>query len=103
MCTFSAAGTGRPSSPRQISRALRAQVFAALKRRVDALQGVYPGVALAESAGEAHVVIPKHLRSDREHFADVANKFFEYLNSPQTVPAWEKTNMLVKYYLTTKG
>lgn len=61
------------------------------------------GVALAESAGEAHVVIPKHLRSDREHFADVANKFFEYLNSPQTVPEWEKTNMLVKYYVTTKG
>ena len=85
------------------SAALRAQVFAALKRRVDALQGVYAGVALAESAREAHVVIPKHLRSDREHFADVANRFFEYLNSPQTVPGWEKTNMLVKYYVTTKG
>ena len=85
------------------SRALRTQVFTALKRNVDALQGLYPGVGLAESAGEAHVVIPKHLRSDREHFADVTNKFFEYLNSPQTVPDWEKTNMLVKYYVTTKG
>ena len=85
------------------SAALRVQVFAALKRNVDALQGLYPGIGLAESAGEAHVVIPKHLRSDREHFADVANKFFEYLNSPQTVPDWEKPNMLVKYYVTTKG
>jgi predicted dehydrogenase len=85
------------------SAALRAPVFAAVKRKVDALQAAYPGVALAESAGEAHVVIPKHLRSDREHFADVANRFFEYLSSPQTVPAWEKTNMLVKYYVTTKG
>ncbi len=85
------------------SAALRAQVFEAVKRKVNALQGVYPGVSLAESAGEAHVVIPKHLRSDREHFADVTNKFFEYLNSPQTVPQWEKTNMLVKYYVTTKG
>jgi predicted dehydrogenase len=85
------------------SAALRVQVFAAVKRKVDALQGVYPGVALAESAGEARVVIPKHLRSDREHFADVTNKFFEYLKSPQTVPEWEKTNMLVKYYVTTKG
>jgi len=85
------------------SAALRAPVFAALKRKVDALQGVYPGLALAQSAGEAHVVIPKHLRSDREHFADVTNKFFDYLNSPRTVPEWEKTNMLVKYYVTTKG
>jgi predicted dehydrogenase len=85
------------------SAAWRDQVFAAVKRKVDALQGVYPGVALAESAGEARLVIPKHLRSDREHFADVTNKFFEYLKSPQTVPQWEKTNMLVKYYVTTKG
>jgi predicted dehydrogenase len=85
------------------SSLMRGQVFAAVKRKVEALQGVYPGVELAESAGEAHVVIPKHLRSDREHFADVTNKFFEYLNAPQTVPEWEKTNMLVKYYVTTKG
>jgi predicted dehydrogenase len=85
------------------SAALRAQVFTAVRRRVDALQGACPGVALSESDGEAHVVIPKHLRSDREHFADVATKFFEYLNAPQTVPEWEKTNMLVKYYVTTKG
>ncbi len=85
------------------SAALRDQVFAAIKRKVDALQPAYPGVALAVSAGQAHVVIPKHLRSDREHFADVTNKFFEYLNAPQTVPEWEKTNMLVKYYVTTKG
>ncbi|MBZ5593718.1 MAG: oxidoreductase [Acidobacteriia bacterium] len=85
------------------SAQLQAEVFAALKRKVDALKGVYPGVAMAESGGEARVVIPKHLRSDREHFADVTNKFFEYLNSPQTVPEWEKTNMLVKYYVTTRG
>ena len=85
------------------SAALRTPVFAAVRRKVDALQGAYPGVALAESAEEVHVTIPKHLRSDREHFADVTNRFFEYLNSPQTVPEWEKTNMLVKYYVTTKG
>jgi predicted dehydrogenase len=85
------------------SAALRVPVFAAVRRKVDALQGAYPGIALAESAGEAHVLILKHLRSDREHFADVTNKFFDYLNSPQTVPEWEKTNMLVKYYVTTKG
>jgi predicted dehydrogenase len=85
------------------STALRTSVFTAVRRRVDALQGAYPGVALTESAGEAHVVVPKHLRSDREHFADVTNRFFEYLNVPKTVPKWEKKNMLVKYWVTTKG
>lgn len=85
------------------SAALRVPVFTAVRRKVDALQRLYPHVAFAESAGEAHVVIPQHLRSDREHFADVTNRFFEYLNSPQNVPEWERTNMLVKYYVTTKG
>ena len=85
------------------SATVRAEVFAALKRKVDALQGAHPGVELDTSDGEAHIVIPKRLRSDREHFADVANQFFAYLRSPQTVPEWEKTNMLVKYFVTTKG
>jgi len=85
------------------SAALRAEVFGALKRKVAVLQEAYPGVALTESAKEARVVIPKNLRSDREHFADVANQFFAYLNAPQNVPQWEKANMLVKYYVTTKG
>ena len=85
------------------SAAVRAEVFAALKRKVGALQGTHPGVALDASGGEAHIVIPKRLRSDREHFADVANQFFAYLHSPQAVPEWEKTNMLVKYYVTTTG
>ena len=81
----------------------RAEVFAALKRKMKSLEAAHPGVELAESAGEAHIVIPKRLRSDREHFADVANQFFAYLQSPEAVPAWEKANMLVKYYVTTKG
>lgn len=83
--------------------AVRDEVFAALKRKVESMQGAHPGVELAVSGGEAHIVIPKRLRSDREHFADVTNQFFAYLPSPQTVPAWEKANMLVKYYVTTKG
>jgi len=85
------------------SAATRTAVFAAVKRKVASLQGAHPGLEVAASAGEAHIVIPKRLRSDREHFADVANQFFTYLQSSRAVPEWEKTNMLVKYYVTTKG
>ena len=37
------------------------------------------------------------------HFAQVTNKFSGYLKAPQTLPAWEQSNMLVKYFISTKG
>jgi hypothetical protein len=33
----------------------------------------------------------------------VAARFFEYLRNSKSMPAWEKQNMLAKYYTTTKG
>jgi hypothetical protein len=29
------------------------------------------------------------------------NRFLEYVREPQSVPEWEKANMLAKYYITT--
>ena len=82
----------------------RAQVLAAVKRKIAALHASYPGVAIAESAGETHVAIPERFRVGHEaHFAQVTNQFFDYLKSPGAMPAWEKSNMLVKYFVTTKG
>jgi len=82
----------------------KAEVFSALRRKVDLLQKLYPGVALKEDAGEAHLAIPDRYRVGHEaHFAQVTNRFFDYLKAPQTMPAWEKLNMLVKYFITTKG
>jgi len=50
------------------------------------------------------VTIPDRLRVGHEaHFAQVAAKFFEYLKNPASMPAWEKANMLAKYYVTTAG
>jgi hypothetical protein len=37
------------------------------------------------------------------HFAEVTRQFFAYLKDPKTLPAWEKPNMLAKYYVSTKG
>ena len=36
-------------------------------------------------------------------FAEVAKKFFEYLKDPASMPAWEKANMMAKYYVSTAG
>ena len=81
-----------------------AAVLAALKKRIEALQASYPGVAMQESPTEMHIVIPDRFRVGHEaHFAQVTNQFSNYLKAPKTMPEWEKANMLVKYFVTTKG
>lgn len=80
------------------------EVFAALKRKVEDLQKAYPGVTFQLDGSEARVVIPDRYRVGHEaHFGQVTNRFFDYLKAPRTMPAWEKPNMLVKYFITTKG
>jgi predicted dehydrogenase len=82
----------------------RSAVRDALRRRIEALQKTYPGVALEEQAGGFHIVIPDVLRVSHEvHFALVCRRFLDYVRDPKSLPAWEKPNMLAKYYVTTKG
>jgi predicted dehydrogenase len=84
--------------------ALKAEVLTALKKRVEALQKDYPGVTLEEQGKEFHVAVPDKYRVGHEaHFAQVTNQFFKYLKNPKLLPAWEKPNMLAKYYVCTKG
>ena len=80
------------------------EVLAALKEKVAALQGKYPGIAVEDRGNEMQVTIPDRYRTGHEsHFAQVTNRFLEYLKDPKSMPAWETTNMLAKYYVTTKG
>ena len=82
----------------------QAEVFAALRKKIGDLQKTYPAIALHQDANEARIVIPEHYRVGHEaHFAQVTNRFFDYLKAPRTVPSWERPNMLVKYFITTKG
>ncbi len=37
------------------------------------------------------------------HFGQVTNRFFEYVTSPKSLPAWETPYMLAKYAVSTKG
>jgi predicted dehydrogenase len=79
-------------------------VSEALKKKIDGLQSRWPGVAIQEKNGEAHIVIPEKYRVGHEsHFAQVANHFFEYMRSPESLPAWERAYMLAKYYVSTRG
>lgn len=74
--------------------ALRGEVLAALREKLE----------VEERGEELLVKIPERLRvSHEEHFAQVTRQFFEYLKNPKTLPAWEKPNMLAKYYVSTKG
>jgi len=79
-------------------------VDAALDKWAQVMQAQYPGLALERHRGETRIVIPAAARVGHEsHFAQVTRTFFEYLKSPASLPAWEKSNMLVKYYITTSG
>lgn len=76
----------------------------ALRKRIERLQSAYPGVGVAISGDELQVTIPDRLRVGHEaHFAQVLERFLEYLKSPKSVPVWERSNMIAKYYVTTAG
>src|SRR5215813_10378252 len=83
---------------------LKAETLAALQKKVASLQAKYPGVAIVDEGDKLRVTFPDKYRDGHEaHFGQVATRFFEYLRDPKRLPAWEKANMLAKYYTTTKG
>ncbi|PYQ96667.1 MAG: oxidoreductase [Acidobacteria bacterium] len=84
--------------------AMKAQVLAAVRARLEALKPGYPGIGHEDRGAEIHITIPDSLRLGHEaHFAQVTGSFLTYLRDRRTLPAWERPNMLAKYYVTTKG
>ncbi len=82
----------------------KAQVLDAVQARIGALQREYPGVGVTERDAEIHVTIPETFRTGHEaHFGEVATAFLQYLKDRRTLPAWERPNMMAKYYVTTMG
>jgi predicted dehydrogenase len=81
-----------------------ASVAAAAKARIAALQTAFRGVAIEDSGRELHVTVPDEFRTGHEaHFAEVTRQFLEYVRNPKSMPAWEQSAMLAKYYVTTGG
>lgn len=83
---------------------LKAAVQLALARRLEALQKSIPGLVIQEQGERFRIVIPDRLRVGHEaHFALLTQKFLDFVRNPKGVPAWEKPNMLAKYFVTTEG
>jgi hypothetical protein len=86
------------------SRAQRNEVLAGLSKKVSSLQTKFPDIAYEERGEEFRLTIPDKYRvGHEEHFAQVTERFLGYFKNPKSLPAWERPNMLAKYYVTTKG
>lgn len=74
----------------------------ALDARLKELSESFPNLTSKTNGREIRVIIPT---ADRElggaPFEQFVQRFFGYVNHPETVPNWEKPNMLAKYYVTT--
>lgn len=82
----------------------RPAVLAAAQKRVAALASRYPGLAVESVGEELHLVVPDAYRTGHEaHFAQVTQRFLDYLKDPAAMPRIEKANMLAKYFVTTSG
>lgn len=80
----------------------RTAVFSAVRKKVSDLQTQFPGLSFDERQGR--VLIPEKFHVGHEaHFAQVARLFLKYIADRKSMPAWERPNMLVKYYISTKG
>jgi predicted dehydrogenase len=79
-------------------------VRSALEKHISGLQKRFPGIGCAEQEGRIHVSIPDKYRTGHEaHFAEVARQFLRYLEKKDSLPSWEKSNMLAKYFVATEG
>lgn len=82
----------------------RLDLEAAVRACLDRLQGTYPGIGCETFKDGLHITIPDRYRVGHEaHFAEVVAQFLKYLKSPQSMPKWERPNMLAKYFVTTAG
>jgi len=87
-----------------VGEASRAEVLAAAQKKIGEMQERWPGLSLAESDHDLRVVIPPRFRVGHEaHFAQVTSRFFDFVRSPDSMPAWEADGMLAKYYVSTAG
>jgi predicted dehydrogenase len=82
----------------------REAVRAALEAKLANVAGRYPGLSIADHGAGLRVVIPKSLRTPGGgYFPMLAERFLGYVRDPAKLPAWEKPNMITKYYITTRA
>ena len=76
----------------------------ALQGLIHELQVDFPGISATDLGTKFRLTIPKAYRVGHEaHFAQVTKQFLRYLRGLDPMPAWEKPNMMAKYFVTTRG
>ncbi len=79
------------------------KIYDALYAKLHLLQNTYPGLHFNLNDKGWEVVIPDKYRiGHEEHFAQVMERFLEYLKQGN-IPEWEIPNMKAKYYTTTRA
>ncbi|HIY76671.1 MAG TPA: Gfo/Idh/MocA family oxidoreductase [Candidatus Sphingobacterium stercorigallinarum] len=74
-----------------------------IQKGVLRLESKYKGITLEKSGNGFKLGVPEALIQDHEaHFSQVANRFLEYLDAGE-MPAWEKSYMLTKYFITSEA
>ena len=74
----------------------------ALKNRLKKLSGVYPNLSFRNNGRSMRVIIPDDLRiRGGSTFGQLVEQFLKYVRNPQSLPSWEQSNLLAKYYITT--
>ena len=74
-----------------------------LRRFIEEISDRYPGLALEPSESGWQVSIPDRYRVGHEaHFGQVTSRYLGFLESG-SMPQWEITNMISKYYVTTRA
>jgi hypothetical protein len=82
----------------------KAAVMAAVQKKIAALQPRFPGTEVVDLGRELRLAIPAALRIGHEdHFAQVTRNFLRYVRDRSALPAWERPNMMAKYFVTTEG
>ncbi len=80
-----------------------AQLSSRLEKAIPALQARYPGIRLEKISNSWHIVLPEKYRVGHEaHFGQVTEKFLQYLVAGR-LPEWETSNMITKYFITTRA
>lgn len=75
----------------------------ALQQAIEKIGEKYSGIKTKPYSGGWEIVIPEEYKNGHEaHFAQVTENYLKYLTQGK-IPAWEKQNMLTKYYITTNA
>jgi len=87
-----------------VSPADKSALLTAVNATLERVRARYPGTSAVDAGAEIRIQVPDALRiSHEEHFGQVAQRFLQYVRDRKTLPAWERPNMLAKYFVTTEG